>query len=240
MFEGGLFGVTSFSRIIAGGLQATENCKERKQKRLVAFGKFAGRAGMADAFNPLGRRLLALGLSTPFLHCPPAHMHNDWDAVQETMKRVGKCISTDGLPSEPIIFCFTGKGGNVHSGAMEVFSLLPHEMIEKEDLARIRTKPGPHKCVYGLSLGTKDLVRRYGGLPFDREHYQEHPQEYEPIFYKEIAPYVNVIVNGMYWDERYPRLLTKNQMQKLYAVGHKEYVSAVSCLVKSKPPSSLI
>jgi alpha-aminoadipic semialdehyde synthase len=155
-------------------------------------------------------------------------MHNDWDAVQESVKRVGERIATDGLPSEPLVFCFTGKGGNVHTGAMEVFSLLPHEMISIEDLPSIRNRPGPQKCVYGLSLATKDLVRQKGGLPFDREHYQQNPQEYEPIFQEKIAPYVSVIVNGMYWDERFPRLLTKDQMQKLYTDGHKEYVLAVA------------
>lgn len=214
--------------IVDGGMQKTENSKEVKQKRLVAFGKFAGRAGMTDAFNPLGKRLLALGFSTPFLHCPPAHMHSDWDAVQQSVKHVGKLIATDGLPMEPLVFCFTGKGGNVNAGAMEVFSLLPHEMISVEDLPSIRNRPGPQKCVYGLSLAAKDLVRRKGGLPFDREHYQQNPQEYEPIFHQEIAPYVSVIVNCMYWDERFPRLLTKNQMQKLYTDGHKEYVLAVA------------
>lgn len=43
--------------IVEGGTESTDSSKERKLKRLVALGKFAGRAGMTDALNPLGRRL---------------------------------------------------------------------------------------------------------------------------------------------------------------------------------------
>ena len=38
-----------------------------KKQRLVLFGTFAGYAGMINAFNGLGDRLLAMGYHTPFL-----------------------------------------------------------------------------------------------------------------------------------------------------------------------------
>ena len=42
-------------------------------QRVVAFGKFAGIAGMIDILNGLGLRMLALGHHTPFMHIGPAH-----------------------------------------------------------------------------------------------------------------------------------------------------------------------
>lgn len=210
--------------IVDGGMQATGSCKERKQKRLVAFGKFAGRAGMTDALNPLGRRLLALGFSTPFLHCPPAHMQEDWTAVQQTIKTISDKIEVDGLPEsmEPVVFCMTGKGGNVHSGVMEVFDLLPHELVSVDELPDVVTQTGSQHRVYGVSVGAEDVFRLRGSdALFDRDHYMENPHEYESIFHERIAPYTNVLVNGMYWDLRYPRLLTKERMKELYMNGLK-------------------
>lgn len=210
--------------IVDGGMSSTDSCKERKQKRLVAFGKFAGRAGMTDALNPLGRRLLALGFSTPFLHCPPAHMQKDWTAVQETVQKLGDSIAVDGLPAmmEPVVFCMTGKGGNVHSGVMEVFDQLPHQVVSVEDLPDVVKETGSQHCVYGVSVGAEDVFRLRGSdALFDREHYMENPTEYESTFHSQIAPYISVLVNGMYWDERYPRLLTKDQMKQLYERNQK-------------------
>ena len=53
----------------------------------------------------------------------------------------------------------------------------------------------------------------------DVKHYRENPVEYESTFAKNVAPNVNVIVNGIYWDERYPRLLTKDEAAELYGKG---------------------
>lgn len=44
---------------------------------MVAFGKFAGIAGMIDILNGLGLRMLALGHHTPFMHIGPAHNYRN-------------------------------------------------------------------------------------------------------------------------------------------------------------------
>ena len=46
-------------------------------QRVVAFGKFAGIAGMIDILNGLGLRMLALGHHTPFMHIGPAHNYRN-------------------------------------------------------------------------------------------------------------------------------------------------------------------
>jgi alpha-aminoadipic semialdehyde synthase len=51
-------------------------CDETGQ-RVVAFGKFAGIAGMIDILNGLGLRMLALGHHTPFMHIGPAHNYRN-------------------------------------------------------------------------------------------------------------------------------------------------------------------
>jgi alpha-aminoadipic semialdehyde synthase len=204
---------------------------KKSKKRLVAFGKFAGIAGMIDTFQCLGRRLLASRYSTPFLNCSPAYMYYDLDDAKRCIQEMGHHIRSDGLPMslEPLVFAFTGKG-NVTKGALEIFQLLPHKIITLEEAKEIKSKSGPHKCLYGLIVDQDHIVKKSAGQDgaFDVEHYRANPSEYESIFFKTIAPVCNVIVNGIYWDERYPRLLTKEEMSNLYKEGNKRYESITS------------
>jgi alpha-aminoadipic semialdehyde synthase len=48
---------------------------ERGGQRLVAFGKYAGIAGMIDILQGLGQRLLAGGINTPFLNVSQSFTH---------------------------------------------------------------------------------------------------------------------------------------------------------------------
>ena len=90
---------------------------EMKKQRTVAFGKYAGLAGMIDTFQCLGRRLLASGHSTPFLNCSPAYVYYDLEEAKHNVREMGEHIKNDGLPSdlEALVFVFTGKG-NVTKG----------------------------------------------------------------------------------------------------------------------------
>lgn len=62
-------------------------------------------------------------------------------------------------------------------------------------------------------------------------HYYAHPDQYESIFHMTVAPYVTVIVNGIYWDFRYPRLLTKNQLTALRSNGNNnlKVIADITC-----------
>lgn len=50
-----------------------EKLMDDRGQRVVAFGKYAGVAGMVNILHGLGLRLLALGHHTPFMHVGPAH-----------------------------------------------------------------------------------------------------------------------------------------------------------------------
>lgn len=182
--------------------------QKMKKRRLVAFGRFAGIAGMIDTFQCLGRRLLASGYSTPFLNCSPAYMYYDLDDARRSIGEMGARIRTDGLPTglEPLVFAFTGYG-KVTKGALEIFRLLPHKFINLQEATEIKSISGPHNCVYGLLVEQKDMVRKSSSADetFDVTHYRDNPSNYESSFASNVAPVCNVIVNGIYWDLRYPR-----------------------------------
>lgn len=128
--------------------------------RLVAFGRFAGNAGMIDILRGCGHRFLTMGMSTPFLAMPSAYMHASLDQAKENVVAAGREVARVGLPKAltPLTFAFTG-AGNVTQGAMDIFKLLPHEYVDVDDLAHLRARGNadPHK-VYGVHLKTSDLV----------------------------------------------------------------------------------
>ncbi|KAH9652965.1 alpha-aminoadipic semialdehyde synthase [Citrus sinensis] len=194
-------------------------------RRLLAFGKFAGRAGMIDFLHGLGQRYLSLGYSTPFLSLGASYMYSSLAAAKAAVISVGEEISTLGLPSGicPLVFIFTGSG-NVSLGAQEIFKLLPHTFVEPSRLPELFGKAkdqhgGASKRifqVYGCVVTSEDMVEHKDPTKgFDKADYYAHPEHYNPVFHKKIAPYASVIVNCMYWEQRFPRLLSTQQLQDL-------------------------
>ncbi|KAH9618009.1 hypothetical protein KSS87_016398 [Heliosperma pusillum] len=196
-------------------------------KRLLAFGKYAGRAGMIDFLHGLGQRYLSFGYSTPFLSLGASYMYPSLAASKAAVISVGEEISTLGLPSGicPLVFVFTGSG-NVSQGAQEIFKLLPHKFVEPSRLPELFEAVGEknqHSPVskrafqaYGCVVTSKDMVEPNDpNSIFNKADYYSHPEHYTPVFHEKIAPYASVVVNCMYWEPRFPRLLTTKQLQEL-------------------------
>ncbi|MED6223756.1 hypothetical protein PIB30_077175 [Stylosanthes scabra] len=198
-------------------------------KRLLAFGNFAGRAGMIDFLRGLGQRFLSLGYSTPFLSLGSSYMYPSLAAAKAAVISIGEEIATKGLPLGicPLVFVFTGSG-NVSSGAQEIFKLLPHTFVDPSKLSNLHEADADHLHhpskrvfqVYGCVVTAKDIVEPKDPTKvFDKADYYAHPEHYNPIFHEKVAPYSSVIVNCMYWEQRFPRLLSTEQTQDLIRKG---------------------
>lgn len=199
-------------------------------KRLLAFGTYAGRTGMIDFLRGLGERFLNLGYSTPFLSLGSSYMYSSLSAAKAAVIAVGEEISTSGLPSaiSPLVFVFTGSG-NVSQGAQEILRLLPHTFVDPSELHKLveSTKNVPNSSkgskfsrqnfqVFACVVTSKDMVApKDPAKHFDKDDYYAHPELYYPVFHEKIAPYATCIVNCMYWEKRFPRLLTNKQMKEL-------------------------
>jgi alpha-aminoadipic semialdehyde synthase len=182
---------------------------------------------MIDMFRGVGERLLSKGYSTPFLNVGSTYMYRSLEAAKAAVTDMGEDIASQGLPKDiaPMTFVFTGRG-NVSEGAQEIFKLVPHEMLEPADLKELHKAHekgdgfnsmygGSANKLYGSVVDSSHMVERRDGSgdqPFDRNHYYEHPEAYRPTFHNRIAPYTSVLMNCMYWDQRFPRLLTIEQM----------------------------
>ena len=218
-------------------------------RRLIFFGRFAGLAGMIDTLWTLGRRLEALGQRTVFSGLEPAHAYKDLQAALAAVRALGARVAAEGVPRSlaPAVFGFTGNG-QVSRGAQEVFDLLPHVEIAPGELAGFVARGGGLtdrlvKVVYEEAdlVAPKDRSRA-----FDLEHYYAHGEEYASAFGPHLA-LLTALVNGIYWDARYPRLATREdfaglldggRMPKLLAIGDVscDVDGSLACTVRDTTP----
>ena len=68
---------------------------------------------------------------------------------------------------------------------------------------------------------------------FDRSEYFLNPIRYKSTFAQSILPFTTVLLNGAYWDSRYPRIITNTEMQQFlstHRIGGKLLcVADISC-----------
>ncbi|KAJ1950495.1 hypothetical protein FBU59_000650 [Linderina macrospora] len=192
---------------------------QQSKRRLVLFGKHAGYAGMIDGLHGLGQRLLALGYNSPFIHMGQAHVYPNLECVHTKLRHVGNIITDQGLPEAfaPMVFTFTG-AGNVTQGARDIFDKLPHENISVDELpyiAKDRYNEKYKNRLLALQVGAQDYVERINGGKYVREEYREFPERYRSVFAEKIAPYTTMLVNGIYWESKYPRLMTTQDLARI-------------------------
>ncbi|XP_055685149.1 alpha-aminoadipic semialdehyde synthase, mitochondrial isoform X2 [Lutzomyia longipalpis] len=185
-----------------------EKIMDENGQRLVAFGKYAGVAGMVNILHGLGLRLLALGHHTPFMHVGPAHNYRNSSMARQAIRDCGYEISLGMMPNSigPLTFVFSGSG-NVSQGAQEVFAELPIEYVPPEMLQKV-SEHGNQNKLYGCEVSRSDHLERREGGGFDPQEYDQYPERYISTFSQKIAPYASVIVNGIYWAVGSPKLMT--------------------------------
>uniref|UniRef100_A0A023GM86 Putative lysine-ketoglutarate reductase/saccharopine dehydrogenase n=1 Tax=Amblyomma triste TaxID=251400 RepID=A0A023GM86_AMBTT len=192
-----------------------ERMCDESGSRVVAFGKYAGKAGMINILHGLGLRLLALGHHTPFMHIGPAHNYRNSGMAKQAVRDAGYEIALGMMPRSigPLTFVFTGSG-NVSQGAQDIFESLPCEWVDPKDLPEV-SEQGAISKVYGAVVSRDDHYRRIEDDHFDPEECDQYPERYYSTFSKDIAPYASVIVNGIYWAVNSPKLLTIPDAKRL-------------------------
>uniref|UniRef100_A0A8C2K0Z9 Aminoadipate-semialdehyde synthase n=1 Tax=Cyprinus carpio TaxID=7962 RepID=A0A8C2K0Z9_CYPCA len=183
--------------------------------RIVAFGQWAGVAGMINILHGLGLRFLALGHHTPFMHIGMAHNYRNVSQAIQAVRDCGYEISLGLMPKSigPLTFVFTGTG-NVSKGAQDIFNELPCEYVEPHELKEV-SESGDMTKVYGTVISRHHhLIRKSDGL-YDPLEYENHPELYTSHFRETVAPYTTCLINGIYWDPHTPRLLRRLDAQRL-------------------------
>jgi alpha-aminoadipic semialdehyde synthase len=192
------------------------------------------------------RLLYKHGMSTPFLSCAPAILNDSLELAKDRVLLMGEALFCDGIEmpnnNEPLVIAVTGgPRGCVHQGVMEILSLLPHEIVKVQDLPRLchddasnsngsssnGSTNRQHK-VHIVPVSSADIYEKKrnhhsnhqhhhdAGSLFDRADFEQNPSNYICTFSDKVAPYMQTLINCVYWDPRFPRLLTKQQLQRLY------------------------
>ncbi|MCA9255636.1 MAG: hypothetical protein KDA33_08350 [Phycisphaerales bacterium] len=188
-------------------------------RRLVAFGPFAGVAGMIDSLWSLGRRLDAEGIATPFSDIRPAHQYEDIEEAKQAILAAGRRIQADALPAglAPCVVGVTGYGA-VSRGAQMMLDLLPVQSIAPDDLGRLHETGGDPRHIYKCVFHEEHLVERAADGGFELREYYDQPDRYRSTFASRLSQ-LTMLVNCIYWEPKYPRLATRQDFEGLYADG---------------------
>lgn len=195
----------------------------RDGKRLVAFSREAGQAGMIDSLHFLGRRLALEGHHTPLAEIRPAHGYSALDDAKGHLVEVASHIRRDGLdlPDLPVVVGFTGKG-RVSQGALDVFDLLDPLDCTPEDLAGLSVDAHRNRLVK-VQFRKKHLVEpKDPAATFDQVEYRTHPERYQGGPLPRFLPHVTLLVHGVFWTAAYPRFLTRRQTAEMWRAGGRK------------------
>jgi len=206
-----------------------EKIVDEQNRRLIFFGRFAGLAGTINTLWALGLRLKQQGFDTPFLRIRQAHTYQSLDEARSAISGVGEEIALKGLPAElsPFVFGFTGSG-NVSKGAQELLHFLPILEVTPESLANLHHRGDQaNNLLYKVVFHQRHLAAdNERSDHFDLAHYYAHPEKYHNIF-EQYLPHLSVLMNGMYWDERFPRIITRQYLQQVFSDQHRPKLTVV-------------
>lgn len=187
-----------------------ERVVDENNRRLIFFGRFAGIAGMIDTLWVFGKRLHhQYHIKNPFEGIKQTYHYQSLTSLKQEFTSIGKEIETQGLPEviNPLIVGFAGYG-NVSNGAQEILDLLPFVELQPEQLKTVFEDSNPH-TLYKVVFKEEDMVQpKDPSNQFQLQDYYQYPEKYTSKF-ERYLPYLSILINAIYWDERYPRLVTK-------------------------------
>jgi alanine dehydrogenase len=153
--------------------------------RVIGFGFFAGVVGAHNGIMAFGNRTGDFDLGR-------VYQVNSFNRLIKTYF---------GLKLPNIKVAVTGSGRVAH-GLLEVMNIMGVQEVEKSDYVdREFSYP-----VY-VQLKGADLYVPKDGSVYNRKKFHEHPELHDCTFIDYCA-HTDILMNGIYWDDRIPRLFT--------------------------------
>ena len=191
-----------------------ELIRDDKDRRLVFFGRHAGLAGMVNTLWSYGQRLKVLGVDNPFMQIKQAQDYANLEEINLSLQILGSEISRWLADKPAIVIGVTGYG-NVSRGAQEILANLPmHEITAKELLTT--DLDAMNGQIIKVVFKEEDMFEPVDpSAVFELQDYFNHPEKYRAKF----QPYLkkmHMLVNCIYWDTPYPRLVTLEDIKAHY------------------------
>jgi len=194
-----------------------EKIVDESGKRLIFFGRFAGLAGIIDTLWAFGQRLDSQNIDTPFNEIKQTIHYKNLDEIKNHLKKIGDKIHKKGFHDQltPLIIGFAGYG-NVSIGAQEILDLFPVQDVCPGEIKNIYDNPS-NRCLYKVIFREEDMVEPISPKnKFNLQDYYQHPEKYKSKFEKYVSE-LTILMNCIYWDAKYPRLVTKSYLEKNYS-----------------------
>ncbi len=206
-------------------------------RRLIFFGPYAGLAGAINAIWLLGERLQLEGVDNPFSIVKQANTYNSLSEAKNALGKVKKLIEKNGLPQtgKPWVIAVTGNG-TVSKGVQEIIDILPVQDITPSNfLELLHFQNFDLNTLYKVVIDCDNFVKPINPKdPFDWQDYFGYPQRYVADFAKYL-PQLTVLINGIFWDKMYPKLVTKNDLKDLYSKEERpnlKIIADITCDVE--------
>ncbi len=229
-----------------------ERIVDEKNRRLIFFGRHAGLAGMINTLWALGKRLEVEGTPSAFSRLKQARTYAELSGAREDVERIAVRITAEGVPEaiHPLVVGFTGYG-NVSQGAQEILDMLPVQSIAPAELKIVaHDRSRNARTVYKVVFQESDLVEPLqAGQTFSLgDYYHRGTEGYRGVFERYLDD-LTVLVNCIYWDPRYPRLLTQADCRRMWASGQNPKLKvigdiscdvngSIECTVKASDPGN--
>jgi alpha-aminoadipic semialdehyde synthase len=146
------------------------------------------------------------------------------------------------------LICGVAGYGNVARGVWEILDLLPMEEIEPKEVASLAEGSDyATDVIYEVVFKEEHTVEPISpDHQFELQDFYDHPEKYRGTF-ESYVPYLTLIVNCVYWEEKYPRLVTKEYLRQLYGEQKQprlrvigdiscDIEGAIECTVRSTEP----
>lgn len=169
-----------------------EVLKDKTNKRIIGFGRYAGIVGCYNGIR-------TYGLKHGLYSLKPANECADRREVEEELKKVQ-------LPSNTKLI-LTGFG-RVGHGAREIIDLLPFTEVSPEEfMSDDFSKP-----VF-THLDVEDYYERRDGKPFLKSDFYQNPHEYKCTFNRFLSK-ADIYIPCHYWSNKADYIITREDLKR--------------------------
>lgn len=204
-----------------------ERIVNEKNQRLIFFGAHAGYAGIVETIFAFAQKMKLNGIDSHLAQIKQAYKYESLEDAKVHIKQIAEQIAQIGLPKElsPLVVGFAGYG-NVSQGAQEIIDILPIKEISLDQLDDLRDQDDADcHTLYKVIFKEQDMVQPLSG-EFELQDYYDHPEKYKSIMDQHL-PKINILVNCIYWTEKYPRLVTKDYLKAQADSGSESNLSVI-------------
>lgn len=182
-----------------------EVLKNKDQKRVIGFGRFAGIVG---AYNGI----IAFGKKHKLFDLKPAHLCENREEIEHELKKVQFPANTK--------IVLTGFG-RVGYGAREIMDLLPLTEVSPDEFI---TQNFDFPIFTHLEV--EDYYKRADGKPFEKEYFYNNPEEFVPNFSR-FSKHADLYIACHFWSSKSPIILSAEDLKA--ADNRIQIIADISC-----------